>query len=44
MIIDDRLNEVLYGLAPGEHRIEVLLADGEHRDLEEGDAVAVAVQ
>jgi len=28
MIIDDRLNEVLYGLAPGEHRIEVLLADG----------------
>ena len=44
MIVDDRLNEVLYGLAPGEHRIEVLLADGEHRDLEEGDAVVVAVQ
>ena len=44
MIIDDRLNEVLYGLAPGEHLIEVRLADGEHRDLEEGDAVVVAVQ
>jgi hypothetical protein len=44
MIIDDRLNEVLYGLEPGEHRIEVFLADGEHRDLEEGDAVVVAVQ
>jgi hypothetical protein len=44
MIIDDRLNEVLYGLAPGEHLIEVRLADGEHRDLEEGDAVVVAIQ
>lgn len=44
MIMDDRLNEVLYGLAPGEHRIEVRLADGEHRDLEEGDEIIVFVQ
>jgi hypothetical protein len=44
MIMDDRLNDVLYGLPPGEHRIEVRLADGEHRDLEEGDAITVFVQ
>jgi hypothetical protein len=44
MIVDDRLKEVLYGLQPGEHRIEVLMADGEHRDLEEGDAITVVVQ
>jgi len=44
MIMDDRLNEVLHGLQPGEHRIEVLLADGEHRDLEEGDAITVVVR
>lgn len=44
MIVDDRLKDVLYGLQPGEHRIEVLLADGEHRDLEEGDAITVVVQ
>jgi hypothetical protein len=44
MIMEDRLKEVLYGLEPGEHRIEAFLANGEHRDMEEGDAIAVIVQ
>jgi hypothetical protein len=44
MIMEDRLKEVLYSLEPGEHRIEAFLANGEHRDMEEGDAIAVIVQ
>jgi len=44
MIMVDSLRQALYGLEPGEHRIEVLLADGEHRDLEEGDAITVVVK
>jgi hypothetical protein len=44
MIMDDSLKERLHGLEPGEHSIEVLLADGEHRDLEEGDAIRVVVR
>jgi hypothetical protein len=44
MVMVDSLKEVLYGLEPGEHTIEVLLADGEHRDLEEGDEIRVVVR
>jgi hypothetical protein len=44
MIEDDSLKQVLRGLAAGEHKIEVFLADGEHRDLEQGDAVRVVVK
>jgi hypothetical protein len=44
MIMTDSLKERLYGLEPGEHRIEALLADGEHRDLEEGDTITVVVR
>ena len=44
MIMVDTLKQALYGLQPGEHRIEVLLADGEHRDLEEGDTITVVVR
>jgi hypothetical protein len=44
MIEDDSLKQLLRGLQPGEHKIEVFLADGEHRDLEEGDAVRVVVK
>jgi hypothetical protein len=44
MIMTDSLKEKLRGLAAGEHKIEVFLADGEHRDLEQGDAVRVVVK
>jgi hypothetical protein len=44
MIEDQSLKQVLRDLPPGEHTIEVLMADGEHHDLEQGDAVRVVVR
>jgi hypothetical protein len=43
-VMTDSLVEVLHGLKPGGHKIEVFLADGEHRDLEQGDAIRVVVR
>jgi hypothetical protein len=44
LVTFERTLQAIRQEAPGEHRIEVFLADGEHRDLDEGDAVVVAVQ
>lgn len=33
----------LRGLEPGDYLLEVFLADGNHRDLEEGDAVTITI-
>ncbi|MCI0649478.1 MAG: DUF6130 family protein, partial [Chloroflexi bacterium] len=37
-------SDVLRSLEPGEHEIEVILANGEHQDLEEGDTVTIVVE
>ncbi len=44
MILDESTEAALQGLEPGTHVVEVLLANGEHRDLEEGDLITLVVE
>ncbi len=44
MILDESTETALHGIEPGTHVVEVLLADGEHRDLEEGDILTLVVE
>jgi hypothetical protein len=44
MVTGGNTDEVLRGLAPGQHDIEVHLATGDHLELEQGDRVTIVVQ
>lgn len=35
---------ILRGLEPGSHQIEVVLANGDHQDLQDGDIIAIEVR
>jgi hypothetical protein len=43
MIMGQTTEYVLRGLAPGSYTLDVYLAGGDHRDLEDGDSVAIMV-
>lgn len=44
MVTGQNTDEVLRGVAAGEHVISVYLANGNHQDLEEGDSITIQVQ
>jgi hypothetical protein len=44
MVTGGDTGEIIRGLEPGEHEIEVLLANGEHQDLQDGDAITITVE
>lgn len=44
MVMSGDLNDVIRGLTPGEHEVEVTLSTGEHQDLEEGDTITITIE
>lgn len=44
MVMGGNLDQVLRGMAPGEHLIEVYLAGGDHVELQDGDSISITVQ
>ncbi len=43
MVIGEDTSQVLQGLEPGEHRVEVYLSIDMHRELIEGDAITINI-
>jgi hypothetical protein len=44
MVVGGRTEESLGGVEPGEHKIEVVLANGAHLELEDGDIIHIVVE
>jgi hypothetical protein len=44
MVVGGRTEEALRGVEPGQHKIEVYLAGGDHIELADGDSITVTVE
>lgn len=44
MVMGGNTSQVLRGLEPGEHEVEVVLSNAEHQDLEGGDIIHITVE
>lgn len=44
MVEGGRTSEALRGLEPGERKIEVFLAGGDHIELEDGDSITISIE
>jgi hypothetical protein len=44
MVMGGNTDQPLRNLTPGEHTIEVMLSNGDHQNLEEGDSVTITVE
>ena len=44
MVLGGRTEEALRGVEPGQHKIEVYLAGGDHIELADGDSISVTVE
>jgi hypothetical protein len=44
MVVGGDTSDVLRGIEPGDHEVEVVLANGQHQDLEEGDTIHITVE
>jgi hypothetical protein len=44
MVMGGSTTEALRGIEPGEHKLEVYLAGGDHLEFEDGDAITVTVE
>lgn len=44
MVMGNNLDQPVVGLEPGQHRIEVFLANGDHEELMDGDGIMIIVE
>lgn len=44
MVMGGNTDQPLRNLTPGEHTIEVMLSNGDHQNLEEGDSITITVE